>query len=183
MFLLKYFKGFLVIQCTHLLCTHYIRLTCTVQRIILAINIWGVKCDKVVDFPKSSHKYAKVCMTDEKQKKKMKKLSQFSKVHILKHLSWNLEYEVMKMALQKWFGFIEVSWGYIYVKITLLFFMLITHGCGMLAWLLGPHYTLPCMFIYVTRVAKRYLFHTFTCMQDCYMQWVKHYEVQKMGQN
>jgi len=31
------------------------RSTCTVQRIILAINILGIKCDKVVDFPKSGH--------------------------------------------------------------------------------------------------------------------------------
>jgi len=47
------FKGFLIIQCTHLLCILSIRLTCTVQCIILAINIWGVKCDRVVDFPKN----------------------------------------------------------------------------------------------------------------------------------
>jgi len=53
MFLLKYFKGFLVIQCTHSVLT--IMLTSTVQCIILAVNIWVVKCDKVVDFPKSIH--------------------------------------------------------------------------------------------------------------------------------
>jgi len=34
-----------------------IRLTWSVQCIILPINIWGVKCDKVVDFPKSGHNY------------------------------------------------------------------------------------------------------------------------------
>jgi len=34
-----------------------IRLTCTVKSIALAINIGGVKCDQVVDFPKSGHKY------------------------------------------------------------------------------------------------------------------------------
>jgi len=32
MFLLKYFKGFLVIQCTHLLCTHYkVEFYCTMH--------------------------------------------------------------------------------------------------------------------------------------------------------
>jgi len=58
MFLLKYFKGFLVIQCTRLLCTHLLCIHYKVDLyIILAINILGVKCDKVVDFPKSSHIY------------------------------------------------------------------------------------------------------------------------------
>jgi len=56
MFLLKNFKGFLVIS-VHTYSVLTIRLTSTAQYIILAINIWGVKCDKVVDFPKSGHIY------------------------------------------------------------------------------------------------------------------------------
>ena len=30
-----------------------------VEWFISAINIWGVKCDKVVDFPKSGHMYCR----------------------------------------------------------------------------------------------------------------------------
>ena len=32
-----------------------VMLICTVQHFISAVNILSVKCDKVVDFPKSSH--------------------------------------------------------------------------------------------------------------------------------
>jgi len=35
--------------------------------------------------------------------------------------------------LQKSFGFIKVSWSYVYVKIPSLFFLLINHRCGRLA--------------------------------------------------
>ena len=34
---------------------HKVRLICIVQCLIWAGNIQGVKCDKVVDFPKSGH--------------------------------------------------------------------------------------------------------------------------------
>ena len=34
-----------------------VMLICTVQYLNSAVNIQGVKCDKVVDFPKSGHIY------------------------------------------------------------------------------------------------------------------------------
>jgi len=52
--------------------------------------------------------------------------------------SWNLKCEIwnvrwwhwLAFPLQKSFDFIKVSWSYVYVKIALLFFLLITHGYG-----------------------------------------------------
>ena len=35
-----------------------VMLICTAQYFNSAVNILGVKCDKVVDFPKSGHNYA-----------------------------------------------------------------------------------------------------------------------------
>jgi len=44
---------------------------------------------------------------------------------------WNVRWWCwLEFPLQKSVGFIEVSHSYIYVKIALLFFLLITHGCG-----------------------------------------------------
>jgi len=56
MFLLKYFKDFLVIQCTDLLCAHY--------KVDLYYTMHGVKCSKVVDFPKSDHIYTQLLNRD-----------------------------------------------------------------------------------------------------------------------
>ena len=35
-----------------------VRVICGVQWFTSAVNIWGIDCDEVVDFPKSGHKYA-----------------------------------------------------------------------------------------------------------------------------
>ena len=52
----KYFKGYLVIHGTDWFSAHFnADLGCA--WLISAVNIWGIKCDKVVDFPKSGHKY------------------------------------------------------------------------------------------------------------------------------
>jgi len=47
---------------------------------------------------------------------------------------------------QKSFDFVKVSRSYVYVKIALLFFLLITHSVA--CRLLGPHDTLPCFLIF-----------------------------------
>jgi len=58
---------------------------------------------------------------------------------------WNVRWcHWLAFPLQKLFGFIKVPWSYIYMKIALLFFLLITH---VVRWLLGLHNTLPCVLI------------------------------------
>jgi len=51
--------------------------------------------------------------------------------------NWNVRWwHWPTFPLQKSFSFIKVSQSYVYVKIALLFFLLITHGCGVV-WYAG----------------------------------------------
>jgi len=58
---------------------------------------------------------------------------------------WNVRWwRWLAFPLQKLFGFAKVSQSYVYVKIALLFFLLISHGCGALtSW--GARHTTVCL--------------------------------------
>jgi len=56
---------------------------------------------------------------------------------------WNVRWcHWLAFLLQKSFGFVKVSQSYLYRKIALLFFLLITHGCGAPAFWAAWHTTM-----------------------------------------
>jgi len=89
--------------------------------------------------------FYKLSHLNEKKRKKNEETN-FSKVYISETPgAIYLKCEVMTLAgiSKKTFGFVKVSRSYVYVKISLLyvFFLLITHGCGVPASWAARHTT------------------------------------------
>jgi len=84
----------------------------------------------------------------------------------------------------KSFSFIKVSRSYVYVKIALLFFLLITHWCGALASWAARHTTvcviiffmllesecLVCVLYYVKPKSKLYAHSFYNCIYNIYLK-------------